>query len=696
MKKYFYLSSLLVATVLFSSVVLAQVKGPDTILFGVAYYDEYSPEDRLEKDIAMMVAANITVVRIAESTWGTLETEPGVFNFKHVDRVLNAIQKAGIKAIVGTPTYAVPTWLVREHPDVLAETARGQNKYGSRQNMDITNPEYRRAAERVIVALINHVKDHPAVIGYQIDNETKPYDVSGPKVQANFQAWMRKRFPDLDLLNKAYGLNYWSNRINKWEDFPSVDGSINASLSAAFEEYRRELVTEFLGWQADLVRAHARSTQFVTQNLDFDWRDGSYGIQPVVNHFDVAKVLDIAGVDIYHPAQNNLTGAEIAFGGDLARSLKGGKNYLVLETQAMGFPSWTPYPGQLRLQAFSHIASGANMIEYWHWGTTANAIETYWRGLLAQDFQPNPTYDEAKIIGKELRKLGPTLVNMKKANKVAIYVSNRALTGLNSFKFGPNNNVSYNDVVRGLYDALYRMNVEADFIDPSVSDISAYKLIVVPALYAASSEEINRLNKFAKNGGHVFYTFKSGFSDENIKVRYATQPGEISEAAGVRYSQFTIPERMTLEGDPYKVGADANKVQWWAELLTPTTAEVLAKYEHPAWKGYAAITRNHYGKGEVTYMGFMPTNAMLEKILEDTVKKANLWGAQQQSHYPMVIRSGTLNNGNPVHYYLNYSDQVVEVSYAFKEGKNLLAGGRVNQSASLKLDPWGVVVVEED
>lgn len=41
-------------------------------------------------------------------------------------------------------------------------------------------------------------------------------------------------------------------------------------------------------------------------------------------------------------------------------------NYYVLETEAQGFSQWVPYDGQLRLQAFSHIASGANSVMYWH------------------------------------------------------------------------------------------------------------------------------------------------------------------------------------------------------------------------------------------------------------------------------------------------------------------------------------------
>jgi beta-galactosidase len=113
---------------------------PDTILFGVAYYDEYTPTDRVEEDARMMQAAGITVVRIAESTWGTLEPQPGVFDFSHVDRTLAAMHRHGIKVIVGTPTYAVPTWLARQHPNVLVVTPKGRAEYGWRQNMDIPTP----------------------------------------------------------------------------------------------------------------------------------------------------------------------------------------------------------------------------------------------------------------------------------------------------------------------------------------------------------------------------------------------------------------------------------------------------------------------------------------------------------------------------------------------------------------------------
>lgn len=661
------------------------------ILFGVAYYEEYAPYDRLEADVAMMKAAHINVVRIGESTWGTMEPQPGVFDFSHIDRVLRAMEKAGIGVIVGTPTYAIPTWLARQHPDALVTTPRGKALYGPRQNMDITQPDFLAAAERTIRAMVAHVRDSPAVIGYQLDNETKSYDVSGPRAQAGFVAEMRARFGSLDALNRAFGLDYWSNRINTWEDFPSTDGTINASVSSAYAAYQRSLVTGYLAWQAKIVRELKRPDQFLTQNFDMDWRGYSFGIQTAVDHFAAARALDVAGIDIYHRTQDELTGTEIAFGGDLARSMKGGRNYLVIETEAQGFPDWTPYPGQLRLQAFSHLASGARMVGYWHWATTNNAIETYWRGLLSQDYLPNPTYREAATIGADLARLGPRLAGLAKWNRVAVYFSNRALTAFDAFRFG----TSYNDVLRAFYDALYRMNVEVDFVDPSVEDLSAYKLVVVPALYAASDSELQRLAAFAKGGGHLVIGFRSGFSDENVKVRSGPQPGAISDMVGATYSQFTLPKDVSLRGELPGLDAADRGVRWWMELLTPTTATVLARYEHPEWGRYAAITRNTYGKGEVTYVGCMPSGDVVSSLLGEAVSRAGLRGPAQSLRWPIIVRSGVNAQGHALHYVLNYSAKAQSLAYPFGGGTELLSGAAQAAGGAMTLGPWGVAIIEE-
>lgn len=690
------------------------------LLYGVAYYDEYMPYDRLQQDVAMMKKAGINTVRIAESTWSTCEPQEGVFDFSHVERVMDAMEEAGINVIIGTPTYAIPTWMVKSHPDVLAETVKGRGIYGARQIMDITHPVYRFYAERVIRKLMECTAHRKGVIGFQVDNETKYYGTAGKNVQEKFVKYLRKKFNnDLDAMNHEFGLDYWSNRINAWEDFPDVRGTINGSLGAEFEKFQRTLVDEFLSWQADIVNEYRREDQFITHNFDFEWRGYSFGVQPDVNHYHAAKALTVAGVDIYHPTQDDLTGAEIAFGGDMTRSLKK-DNYLVLETEAQGYPGWTPYKGQLRLQAYSHLANGANSVMYWHWHSIHNSFETYWKGLLSHDMQENAPYREACIIGNEFAKLGSHLVNLKKKNDVAILVSNEALTALKWFGIeataAGDNGIGYNDVVRWLYDTLFKMNIECDFVWPESDNFDEYKAIFVPALYAAPDELLERLKQYAANGGTLVATFKTAFANENVKVSHEMQPHILSNCFGINYQQFTFPkntglagsiidtrEKITTEvcGEETAGKACKNEMSEIAkaeakvfmELLMPQEAEVLASYDHYNWKEYAAITKNHYEKGTAIYIGCMTDDNTLKAVITEALNSAEVEISEYS--WPVIVRKGTNDLGKCVRYILNYSAEEQNVVYHGANGTELFSGKAVQGGEAITVSPWNVKIVEE-
>ena len=671
------------------------------LLYGAAYYDEYMPYDRLQQDVAMMKKAGINTVRIAESTWSTCEPQEGVFDFSHVERVMDAMEKAGINVIIGTPTYAIPTWMVKSHPDVMAETVKGRGIYGARQIMDITHPVYRFYAERVIRKLMECTAHRKCVIGFQVDNETKYYGTAGKNVQEKFVKYLRKKFNnDLDAMNYEFGLDYWSNRINAWEDFPDVRGTINGSLGAEFEKFQRTLVDEFLSWQADIVNEYRREDQFITHNFDFEWRGYSYGVQPDVNHYHAAKALTIAGTDIYHPTQDDLTGAEIAFGGDMTRSLKR-DNYLVLETEAQGYPGWTPYKGQLRLQAYSHLASGANSVMYWHWHSIHNSFETYWRGLLSHDMQENAPYREACIIGNEFFRLGSHLVNLKKKNDVAILVSNEALTALKWFGIeataAGDNGIGYNDVVRWLYDALFKMNIECDFVWPESDNLDQYKAIFVPALYAAPDELLEKLKQYTANGGTLVATFKTAFANENVKVSHEMQPHILSNCFGISYQQFTFPKNTGLSGsiiDGTANGADEKaEAKVFMELLMPQEAEVLASYDHYNWKEYAAITKNHYRKGTAIYIGCMTDDNTLKAVLTEALNSADV--EIPEYSWPVIIRKGTNDLGKCVRYILNYSAEEQNVVYHGADGTELFSEESVQDGDTVTVLPWNVKIIEE-
>lgn len=684
----------------------------EKLYFGAAYYSEYLPYDRVEKDMEMMEKAGMNVIRIAESTWSTLEPQEGVYDFTHIDRMLNAAACHHISVIVGTPTYAVPTWLVKKYPDILAITQNGRERYGHRQNMDITNPDYLSHAERVIRVLMEHVKDVPHVIGYQLDNETKSYGTAGPRVQAMFVDYLKENFPDINDFNHEFGLDYWSNRVNDWDDFPDVRGTINQSLAAEFCKFQRSLVTKFLSWQADIVREYKRDDQFITQNFDFDWTTHSIGYQSQVDQYDASRCMTVAGADIYHPSNEELTGAEITVCGNISRSLKK-DNYLILETEAQGLTPWLPYPGQLRLQAYSHIANGSNSVMYWHWHSIHNAIESYWKGVLSHDFSENETYREAVVIGNEWKKIGSHLKNLKKENKIAIMLDNASLTGFTQFPLENAGANGYNTVMRWFSDALYRLNIEYDMISSKERDFSGYECLIVPALYSAPESLLLALDSYVRNGGHLITTFRSGFSDEYLKIYPDMQPHILHECLGLHYDQFTHPHHVDIVPVQSDVMAAAQEhfshpddsafsltssACEWMELITCDTAVPVLKYSHPAYERYAAAAKNQYGNGSTLYFGTMFENdELLESVLLSFLHETGFSGGDLSSdapHYPLIIKRGINDSGKELCYYLNYSKDPVSVTHHGKNGVELISEAAIVCGDKIDLGGWGVAVVE--
>lgn len=666
----------------------------DRLLFGAAYYDEYLPYDRIETDMQMMEKAHINVIRIAESTWSTWEPQEGVFDFTHLHRMLRASAAHGISVIVGTPTYAIPTWLAAKCPDILAETHDGPGRYGCRQNMDITHPVYLKHAEIMIRRLMEEVSSYDHVIGFQLDNETKSYDTCSGYAQKQFIESLKAEYHnDLEALNHAFGLDYWSNRINAWEDFPDVRGTINGSLGAQYQKFQRKLVTDFLAWQCAIVQEYARPGQFITQNFDYEWRDYSYGLQPEVNQWEAARPLSVAGFDIYHPSAQDLTGKEIAFGGAIARSVKK-DNYLILETEAQGNHGWLHYPGQLRMQAFSHLASGSDSVMYWHWHSIHNAIESYWKGILSHNLRENATYREACTIGADFAKYGDHLKNLRKKADVAFLLSNEALTGLQWFRI--HEDLKYNDIVRWLYDTFYELNIECDVL--SVNDVdlfSQYKILVTPALYSVSDTLVNHLKDYVKAGGHLISTFKTAFADPVLKIYADDQPHGLTDVFGMTYDQFTNPVNVGLKDCIFRSSTEAvnDTVRYWMELLTPIAAKTLATYDHPHWGSYAAVTENPYGAGTAVYLGCYFDQALLKELLTYIVTSAGITLPAEQ--YPVVIKRGINDYNKQVTYYFNYADEPAAATWNGKDALLLMQEQTIRNGDVLTIEGWNFLILEE-
>ena len=678
----------------------------DTILYGVAYYPEYMPSDRLDKDVELMQKAGITVVRVGESTWSTWEPRDGEFQFAWMQRVLDRLHQAGIKAILGTPTYSIPTWLYKEHPEILV-THNGTapplgdpysptyppsltpGNYGPRQNYDFLNPYFRQHAERVIREIVSHFKDHPAVIGYQVDNETAPTGIPTHYTNAAFLERLKQKYKTPETINKIWGLVYWGQLVDKWDDLPPRDGILNPGYKLEWENFQHDIVTEYLAWQARIVNEYKRPDQFITQ-------DFSGGVHTNLDQWAIARNLDIVAENPYFETQKRLDASGIWLAGDLGRSLKH-TNYLVTETnaQTIGWDSRTQYPqypGQLRLVVYTHLAAGANMVEYWHWHSLHYGQETYWKGVLSHDLEPNRTYAEVSRVASELKRIGPELVNLKKDNKVAILFSADSANALSYMPFSDHAN--YMSILRQMYGALYELNLEPDFVAAGDAKLSRYKVLLVPPLYSASDEVLQQISDYVKNGGQVVMALKSGFTDEYSTVRDVMAPGPLRAATGFHYQEFTNlaePERLTP--DPYGVG-EQNKGAMWEEFLVPDTADVVASFDGPYWK-FPAITRNRYGNGVLTYEGTVVTDALQREIVHEVLKRAGLTGPDQNLPPTVKVRHGRNARGKLLHYYLNFSGEEQSFAYPYGEGSDLLTNSSLRAGQQLKLKPWDLAIVAE-
>jgi beta-galactosidase len=286
----------------------------ETILYGASYYLEYMPRERLEEDVELMKKAGFSFVRVGESSWGVLEPEDGRFDFAWLERVVDKMHEAGIRVILGTPTYSIPAWLYKRHPEIQVKPL-GQPRYayGLRQMSDLTHPVYRRYAERIIRRLVGRFRDHPAVIGYQLDNETHPSGTADDHVQKAFRDHLQACFktPEAQQIPK---LNYWGQRVNSFDEVPPRDGILNPGYKLEWSGSSRRSPRTSVP-QASAVRELRRLAPSPT----ISWR-----LPSDVDQFEVARS-DVPAERSFHDP-DGMTGEEIAFR-DINRSLRA--EYLV-------------------------------------------------------------------------------------------------------------------------------------------------------------------------------------------------------------------------------------------------------------------------------------------------------------------------------------------------------------------------------
>ncbi|MEI6518495.1 MAG: beta-galactosidase [bacterium] len=651
---------------------------------GVDYYPEHWAPERWETDARLMSEAGFNVVRLAEFAWVMMEPEEGKYEFGWLDDALAILKKYGISAILGTPTGSMPAWVARKYPETLATLPNGSQKiWGVRKQNCFTSGAFRMLSEKITLAMAEHFKNTPNVIGWQTDNEFGGDPCFCNSCRAEFQDWLRVKYQSLDELNRAWGTHFWGHTYGTWGEItlPESIGAYNPGLCLDWQRFVSWHNVRFQADQIKILRNTCKD-QFVTHNL--------MGMYEEVDYYDLSRDLDFVSWDNYpvhgKPDAHRYTASAAA---DIMRGVKC-KNFWIME-QTAGPPGWgemgrNPRPGEIRSVAFQQVAHGADGMVWFRWRTCTAGREQYWHGLLGHDGIPARRYGEAAQTAKELHKITAELQGTTVKTDVAIIWDYDSLWALRIQPAFSKNR--YADEVMRWYRALTDAGVSVDMIHPT-ADFSKYKAVFAPQQYILPDEIADKMNRYVQVGGVLVTGFRTGVKDATSLCYDRTLPGKLSDCLGIKieeYESITWEEGYKCAGELTGEFTSISFCDW----VKAAGATVLAAYNEPHMKNYAAATVNKFGSGTAFYVGTIAKeDGFYAKITGEVMKDAAISPMfVPGTGVEATIRAGA---GKELLFLVNHGFDTREVDVP--AGKIELLSGEIT-AEKLTLDSQGVAIIK--
>ena len=526
---------------------------------GVCYYPEQWPKELWDDDLQRMRALGITHVRLGEFAWTLMQPRPDQYDFSWLDDILDRITKAGLNAILCTPTAAPPAWVVEKYPQILPYDEAGRPRtFGSRHHYTFASADYLELAKSITEQLAQRYGEHPAVLAWQTDNEYGCHESArsyGPIDLAAFQRYLAEKYDDINALNAAWGNVFWSQQYAKFEQIPLPNtpvALVNPTHSLDFYRFTSEQVLAFNRAQVQILRKHAPKAR-ITHNM--------MGFFTEFDHFDLGTDLDVASWDNYplgyleHRHYNlkdkihydGIGHPDIsAFFHDLYRGV--GQGQLWIMEQQPGPVNWarynpTPLVGAVRFWTWQAFAHGAELVSYFRWRQVPYAQEQMHAGLLLPNSAPAPGYAEVQQVAAEKNELAQF---KRKAAEVALLFDYHAAWVTELELQGTS--YHYSAQVLGWYKALRRCGLNVDVVSSSAS-LDAYKLVLVPSLPIVSSQLVENVKQSA---AHFLWGPRSGSKTEHFHIPADLPPGPLQQFVPLRVSHVATlrnsPE-LSLRGD---------------------------------------------------------------------------------------------------------------------------------------------------
>lgn len=261
----------------------------------------------------------------------------------------------------------------------------------------------------------------------------------------------------------------------------------------------------------------------------------------------------------------------------------------------------------------------------------------------------------------------------------------------------------YEAYSRGVFEAGLQTNAVhmAQLREQTPAEFAALRPVLVAAAFTiATDEDLAWLRQYAEAGGHLVVGIRTGYEDQEARARLERKPALLDETAGVWYDEFSnlreplplIPGE-TVEGLALPDGASGTL---WADGLQPTddSTTVLARYEHPHYGRWPAITTREAGAGRVTYVGTVPDPIASAALMTWAVEVGAGTPAWARSTDSQSVSTSTNGAGERVHVIHNWSWEPSAFTLP-AASRDVLSDEELATGTELELGAWDVRVVIE-
>ena len=646
---------------------------------GTCYYPEHWPEDRWALDAKMMREAGLSIIRIGEFAWSRMEPTDGHYDFDWLDRAFETLAAEGLKIVLGTPTATPPKWLVDKMPDMIAVDAFGHpRRFGSRRHYCFSHLGYRKECARITEILAKRYGNHPALIGWQTDNEYGCHDTVESYSDAallGFRDWLAQKYQSPDALNKAWGNVFWSMELNNFvqAELPNLTVTeANPAHRLDFQRYSSDQVVAFNRLQCEIIRKYSPKRDIVHNFM------GSF---VTFDHFDVSQDLDVATWDSYpigfldrdaNSAERRERYMRVgdpdlqAFHHDLYRACGRGRMW-VMEQQP-GPVNWAPHnpspaKGAVRLWTWEAFAAGAELVSYFRWRQAPFAQEQMHEALLLPNAKPNEAYFVAQNIANEITQADITL-EAKQARAALVFDYESAWAWMIQPQAA---SFTYLGLVLDFYRAMRRNGLTIDIIPAVAGAAQGYDLVICPGAFSPSDDFIASLDPDKQV---LVFGPRTGAKTQDFAIPDNLPPGDaIGKLIDIKIWRIdSIPPSV-------RIGLqDGGTVTCWREFIHVSDDLIVLARTTDDEPVHVATPNNR-----VHYIAAWPDEVALEAMMTSVATMAGL--ETRQFHHDIRLR-----DQGDMRFIFNHGPQAVDVAD--------LLDGRTPILGDTMLEACGVLIAK--